>query len=94
MPKEVPFPKNQILNFLADDDIPIFAGKLDEKDLAQGLDPENFGNAITPMPLDLIYDDRMGDRTDPNRKYLTRDNLSLYVRVPSANVGGVTFKFQ
>ena len=94
VPKGVPFPKNQILNILADDDIQIFAGKLGETDLAQGLDSENFGNAITPLPLDLIYDDRMGDRTDPNRKYLTRDNLSLYVRVPlpAANVGGVTFK--
>ena len=87
-------PKNQILAILADDDIQIFAGKLGETDLAQGLDSENFGNAITPLPLDLIYDDRMGDRTDPNRKYLTRDNLNLYVRVPlpAANVGGVTFK--
>ena len=92
-PKEIPFPKNQILAILADDDIQIFAGKLGETDLAQGLDSENFGNAITPLPLDLIYDDRMGDRTDPNRKYLTRDNLNLYVRVPlpAANVGGVTF---
>ena len=76
---------------MADDDIAIFAGKLGETNLAEGLDSENFGNAITPMPLDLMYDDGMGDRTDPNRKYLTRDNLSLYVRVPSTNVGGVTF---
>ena len=92
--QEIPFPKNQILNLLADPDIRIFAGKLGETDLEQGLDPENFGNAITPLPLDLIYDDRMGDKTDPNRKYLTRNNLNLYVRVPlpASNIGGVTFQ--
>ena len=92
IPKEVPFTKKQIRAFLKSDNIPIFAGQIDGS-LAQGLDSENFGNAITPMPLELIYDDGMGDRTDPNRKYLTRNSLSLYVRVPlpSANVGGVKF---
>ena len=91
IPKEVPFTKNQIRAFLKSDAIPIFSGQIDGS-LAQGLDTENFGNAIMPMPLDLIYDDGMGDRTDPNRKYLTRNSLNLYVRVPSANVGGVTFQ--
>ena len=92
----VPLPKNQIqqiLDNLKRSEIPIFAGKLDEQELAHNLDDENFGNPITPMLLDLIYDDGMGDQTDPNRKYLTRDSLNLYVRVPlpSANVGRVTF---
>ena len=100
IPKEVPFTKEQIRRFLKSDNIPIFARNLGELDLASQdpknpgkytLDTENFGNAITPMPLDLIYDDRMGDQTDPNRKYLTRDSLNLYVRVPSTNIGGVKF---
>ena len=91
IPKEVPLTKNQIRQILTSDNVPIFAEKLAEQDLAQGLDAENFGNAIMPMPLDLIYDDRMGDTTDPNRKYLTRNSLSLYVRVPSTNVASVTF---
>ena len=94
IPKEVPLSKKQIRQILKSDDIPkggIFAGKLDDQDLAQGLDRQNFGNAITPMPIELLYDDGMGDRTDPNRKYLTRDSLNLYVRVPSVNIGGVKF---
>ena len=73
--------------FLKNPDVQIFAEKLEElgeTKLEQGLDDENFGNAITPMLLDLLYDDGMGDRTDPNRKYLTSDNLHLYARVPSA----------
>ena len=91
MPKEVPLTKKQIRQILKSDNVPIFARNLGDQPLAQSLDYENFGNAITPMPIELIYDDRMGDQTDPNRKYLTRDNLNLYVRVPSVNVGGVTF---
>ena len=82
--------KKQLRRILKSSDIPLFAGQINQT-LAQGLDTENFGNAITPMPLDLFYSDGMGDRTDPNRKYLTRDSLNLYVRVPSANVGGVKF---
>ena len=78
--------------FFNNPDVQIFAGKLGDTDLAQGLDPENFGNAITPMLLDLLYDDGMGDKTDPNRKYLTRDNLHVYVRVPSVDIDGVTFE--
>ncbi len=86
IPKEVPFTKKQIRAFLKSNDFPIFSGQIDGS-LAQGLDSENFGNAITPMPIELFY----ADKTDPNRKYLTRDSLNLYVRVPSVNVGGVTF---
>ena len=94
VPKEVQglFPKNQILSFLRSNNVPIFAEEFGETDLAEGLANENFGNAIMPMPLELIYDDRMGDTTDPNRKYLTRDSLNLFVRVPSADIGGVTFR--
>ena len=84
IPKQVPFTKKQIRAFLQSDNNPIFSGQINES-LAQGLDSENFGNAITPMPVELLYPD------DPNLKYLTRDNLNLYVRVPSVNVGGVTF---
>ena len=48
------------------------------------LDFENFGNAITPNFTDFAYLETGG-------KYLTRDSLHVYTRVPSANVGGVTF---
>ena len=51
---------------------------------ASQLDPENFGNAITPNFADYAYLEQGG-------KYLTRDSLQVYTRVPSANVGGVTF---
>ncbi len=92
IPDEVPLlDKKQLLGILNSDNVPIFAGNLGEQELAQGLDTENFGNAIVPMPIELFYDDGMGDQTDPNRKYLTRDSLNLYVRVPSVNVGGVKF---
>ena len=85
--------KQGLKYFLNNSDVQIFAEKLEvlgETKLEQGLDDENFGNAITPMLLDLLYDDGMGDRTDPNRKYLTRDNLHVYARVPSVDIGGVT----
>ena len=61
----------------------IFHNEADRLDL----DFENFGNAITPKPVEIGYLD------DPNTKYLTRDNLNLYVRVPlpATDVGGVTF---
>ena len=57
---------------------------------ADQLDFENFGNAITPKPVEIGYLDV------PNAKYLTRDNLNLYVRVPlpATDVGGVTFMLQ
>ena len=57
---------------------------------ADQLDFENFGNAIIPKPVELGYLDV------PNTKYLTRDNLNLYVRVPlpAADIGGVTFMLQ
>ena len=53
---------------------------------AAQLDPENFGNAITPDYLgELIY-------TVPNEtKYLTNDSLHIYARYPSADIGGVRF---
>ncbi len=92
VPKGVPFPTQQIIQTLGSKHLKFFAGEVDGKDLAQGLDYENFGNAITPMLLELAWDDRMGDRTDPNRKYLTSDSLHLYARVPSANIGGVSFE--
>ena len=43
------------------------------------LDPENFGNAITPNFADFLYSD-FGEV--PNRKYLTSDSLHVYMRVP------------
>ncbi len=63
----------------------IFDNEADRSDL----DFENFGNAITPKPVEIAY---LGPE-DPNTKYLTRDNLNLYVRVPlpATDVGGVTF---
>ena len=51
---------------------------------AKQLDPENFGNAITPNFADYASLVQGG-------KYLTRDSLQVYTRVPSASVGGVTF---
>ena len=51
---------------------------------ASQLDPENFGNAITPNFADYAYLEQGG-------KYLTSDSLQVYTRVPSANVGGVMF---
>ena len=50
-----------------------------------GLDPENFGNAISPNFAEYAYLDPQSGR------YLTSDSLHLYTRVPSANIGGVTF---
>ena len=57
---------------------------------ASQLDFENFGNPILPKPVELGYLDV------PNTKYLTRDNLNLYVRVPlpATKVGGVKFMLQ
>ena len=53
---------------------------------AAQLDPENFGNAITPDYLgELIY-------TVLNEtKYLTSDSLHIYARYPSVDIGGVRF---
>ncbi len=48
------------------------------------LDADNFGNAITPNFADYAYLKQGG-------RYLTSDRLHVYTRVPSANVGGVTF---
>ena len=78
-------PKKQIKQVLASKHIKYFDEVIDGQDLGQQLDYENFGNAITPMLLELAY------QNEPNRKYVTKDNLNVYVRAPSANVGGVTF---
>ena len=78
-------PKKQIKQVLASKHIKYFDDVIDGQDLGQQLDYENFGNAITPMLLELAY------QNEPNRKYVTRDNLNVYARVPSANVGGVQF---
>ena len=51
---------------------------------ANQLDPENFGNAITPNFADFAY-------IEQSSKHLTSDSLHVYTRVPSANVGGVMF---
>ena len=79
--------KNQLASIryaLTSESISIFDNE------ASQLDFENFGNAITPKPVELGYLDV------PNTKYLTRDNLNLYVRVPlpAADIGGVTFMLQ
>ena len=92
IPKGVPFPKQQILQTLRSNHLKFFAEELDGKDLVQGLDSENFGNAVTPMLLELLWDDRQGDLEYPNRKYLTHNSLNLYARVPSVNVEGVRFE--
>ncbi len=51
------------------------------------LDPDNFGNGITPSLLSAIF-----NRDDPEgpfkQKYLTSDSLNLFVRVPSTLEGG------
>ena len=51
---------------------------------ASQLDAENFGNAITPNFTNFAY-------LEQSSKYLASDSLHVYTRVPSANVGGVTF---
>ena len=48
------------------------------------LDAENFGNAITPNFTNFAYLER-------SSKHLTSDSMHVYTRVPSENVGGVTF---
>ena len=59
----------------------------EEKD--SQLDFENFGNAITPS---LVISDfsNINDALIANevKKYLTSDNLNIYVRVPSTLLGG------
>ena len=53
---------------------------------AAQLDFENFGNAISPSLIELLYDpDKGGDRVS---KYLSSDNMNVYVRVPSTLEGG------
>ena len=72
-------PKKQIRQILTTDrQAAAFANE------ASQLDPENFGNAITPNFTDFAY-------LEQSSKHLTRDSLHVYTRVPSANVGGVAF---
>ena len=71
-------PEKQIRQALLSEHLPpLFAD-------AGQLDAENFGNAITPNFSDFAY-------LEPRSKHLTSDSLHVYTRVPSANVGGVTF---
>ncbi len=82
--KQIPkgyLPKKQVQQLLASKDIRIFADQEGEV----GLDRENFGNAITPMLSEVIYQDI------ENRTYLTSNNLNVYARVPSTDIGGVAF---
>ncbi len=74
-------PKKQIRQLLSSKDIRSFADQAGE----QGLDRENFGNAIMPMLSEVVFTDT------PNRTYLTSNNLNVYTRVPSADIGGVEF---
>ena len=74
-------PKKQIKQILtAQQPFSIFQNE------AEQLDFENFGNAITPNPAELIYLNVLNET-----KYLTSDGLHVYARVPSADVGGVRF---
>ena len=74
-------PKKQIRQILLSKRLTAFP-----KEAGQ-LDPENFGNAITPNFADFLYTD-FGEA--PNQKYLTSDGLHVYTRVP-AKVAGVEF---
>ena len=77
------FPTDQIERVLLDERFPILRQE------AKQLDYENFGNAITPNFADFAYND-YGKR--PTDKYLTRDSLHLYMRVPMNDEGtGVNF---
>ena len=76
------FPKEEIRKFLLSERLSAF------QDEEKQLDYENFGNAITPNFVDFAYTDYF-ERTTP--KYLTRDSLQVYVRVP-AKVAAVEFE--
>ena len=78
-------PKKQIRQILTGSQPwSIFAEEKDSQ-----LDFENFGNAITPS---LVISDfsNINDSLIANevKKYLTSDNLNVYVRVPSTLLGG------
>ena len=82
------FPENQIQQFLLSDR-QLSAFNHEEKQL----DFENFGNAITPNFADFAYTDyyKPYPERPPTHKYLTRDSLQVYVRVP-AKVDSVAFE--
>ena len=75
----VVFPEKQIRQTLtANNPTSIF--QIDEPQL----DYESFGNAITPSLLSALF-----NQVDPfTQKYLTSDNLNLYVRVPNTLENG------
>ncbi|MDE0635805.1 MAG: Ig-like domain-containing protein [Candidatus Poribacteria bacterium] len=76
-------PKKAIRQILASEQpVSVFAeGKKSQ------LDFENFGNAITPSLVISDFADVFTGDFDV-KKYLTSDNLNLYVRVPDALEGG------
>ena len=72
-------PKRQIRQLLTSSDQSLaFADK------NKHLDAENFGNAITPDFNDYVF-------LEQSSRHLTSNSLHIYTRVPSANVGGVTY---
>ena len=73
-------PKKQLRQILMSKRVAVFAEE------AEHLDYENFGNAITPNFTDFSYGEQ-------SSKYLTRDSLHLYTRVP-AKVDGVMFSLR
>ena len=73
-------PKKQIKQILMSKRVAAFAEE------AEHLDYENFGNAITPNFTDFAYGEQ-------SSKYLTRDSLHVYTRVP-AKVDGVMFSLR
>ena len=73
-------PKKQIKQILMSKRVAAFAEE------AEHLDYENFGNAITPNFTDFAYGEQ-------SSKYLTRDSLHVYTRVP-AKVDGVMFNLR
>ena len=78
-------PKKQIKQILtADNSFSIFNEGEDSP-----LDPENFGNAITPsLVISKLSEINLFDPKNKVKKYLTSDNLNVYVRVPNTLLGG------
>ncbi len=93
IPIEGILPEDQIRKYLISDvAVPIFADdpaiEPVNEDGFRVLDPENFGNGITPTLSEALYTD-----VDNTSKFSTRDNLNVYVRVPSTlDRGSVQFR--
>ncbi|RKU11676.1 hypothetical protein C6501_12410 [Candidatus Poribacteria bacterium] len=91
IPKQVPFPKKQVKQILTQQSFSVFPKEpyyLDDNNIKRPLlDYENFGNAITPS---LVISDLADvfDGTYEVKKYLTSDNLNVYVRVKDVLEGG------